>query len=241
MNTQERQRVNVHHMIAQKFPAPEYACLFEVRNSTGFSRSPRTADALVMSLWPSRGLELWGIEVKNDRYDWVREKANPAKAEEIAKYCDRWWLAVADNDIVKPGELPPTWGLMAPKGAKLQVIKEAGKLEAKPIDRLFLGALLRNSSQVGIAMAVEAERKRLTEEHQQRASYDLKWARKELEELRQTVHTFEQASGIRLHKWDAGDVGEAVKMIRNNGIADMKRQIHDLHARLTKLVEEMPA
>ena len=241
MNPTERQKINVHHMIAAKFPAPEYACLFEVRNATGFSRSPRTADALVMSLWPSRGLELWGIEIKNDRYDWVREKANPAKAEEIAKYCDRWWLAVADKDIVKPGELPPAWGLMAPKGNRLQVVKEAEKLEAKPIDRLFLGALLRNSSQVGVALAVEAERKRLEEQHERDKEHKLKWAEEQLAELKKTVATFEAASGVTIQRWDAEDIGAAVKMIRDGGLPYIQRKIKDLHERLGRIVDELPA
>ena len=235
------QSVNVHHLIAAKFPAPEYACLFEVRNGTGFNRAPRTADALVMSLWPSRGLELWGIEIKNDRYDWVREKANPEKAEAIAQYCDRWWLAVGDKDIVKPGELPPTWGLMAPKAGKLQVVKEADKLEAKPIDRLFLGALLRNSSQVGTALAVEAERKRLTEQHEQSKSADLKHAQQRVRELQKAIDDFQDASGVKINSWDRGEIGAAVKLIMNGGLPGIETQIRRMHEQLGKLVQELPA
>ena len=52
-----------------------------------------SGDAVIMSLWPSRGLELHGVEIKVSRADWKREAADPAKAEAIAAYCDAGELA----------------------------------------------------------------------------------------------------------------------------------------------------
>jgi hypothetical protein len=46
------------------FPHPAHTLLSNVRNGTGFSRSPRTADAIVVSTFPSRGLWLAGVETK---------------------------------------------------------------------------------------------------------------------------------------------------------------------------------
>lgn len=54
----------IRHALRQKFPAQEYALFFEVRSATGFPGRLRSADALAMSLWPSRGLELHGFEIK---------------------------------------------------------------------------------------------------------------------------------------------------------------------------------
>lgn len=48
------------------YPAREYALLPQVGNGTG-SRCNRHADALALSLWPSRGLHLNGFEIKSHR------------------------------------------------------------------------------------------------------------------------------------------------------------------------------
>src|SRR5438876_1169784 len=78
-----------------------------------------SADALAMSLWPSRGLELHGFEIKASRADWRTELRNPETADEIATRCDRWWIVAGSADIVTDGELPPTWGLLVPLGSAL--------------------------------------------------------------------------------------------------------------------------
>ncbi len=76
--------------MATRWAAPEYAIMWEVADATG-ARHSRLADAVMMSLWPSRGLELHGVEIKVSRADWRREALTPQKAEKIAAYCDRWW------------------------------------------------------------------------------------------------------------------------------------------------------
>lgn len=74
---------------------PEYYVLTEVRNGTGYSRREGYADVLAMSVWPSRGLEIIGAEVKASRSDWLREKADPQKADKFVKHCHRWYLITA--------------------------------------------------------------------------------------------------------------------------------------------------
>ncbi len=84
--------------IREKFPLPAFALFTNVRNKTGYGGGPeRYADAIAMSLYPSRGLELHGFEFKSSRSDWVAERDNPEKAEAIAGYCDRWWLVVGQD------------------------------------------------------------------------------------------------------------------------------------------------
>ena len=48
-----------------KLPAGEYSLMHEVRNAAGVQAN-RSIDVLAMSLWPSRGLYLTGIELKTD-------------------------------------------------------------------------------------------------------------------------------------------------------------------------------
>lgn len=139
----------VHFALRKRFAAPAWAYFEEVRNGTGFARkTTRTADALAMSLYPSRGLELHGVEVKVSRSDWQRELDDPEKAEEIGKYCDRWWLATGQKVVRDISEIPAAWGWLEvdAKGA-LKTRKEAPIRLAEPLDRLMLAAILRCSSE----------------------------------------------------------------------------------------------
>src|SRR5690349_6303461 len=80
-------------------PADEFVTLFEVPESSGSAYGSR-ADAIVFSLHASRGFEMTGFEFKCNRGDWLGELRNPAKADRIARYCDRWCL-FATPGVVK--------------------------------------------------------------------------------------------------------------------------------------------
>src|SRR4051812_18306594 len=78
-------RITARDLVAaleRRVPRPEYVLLEQVRGATGITEgADRSADAIAMSVWPSRGLELHGFEVKVSRGDWLRELREPAKAE----------------------------------------------------------------------------------------------------------------------------------------------------------------
>lgn len=135
----------VNAAIRRHYKAGEYAVMFEVGNATG-NNVRRHADAVVMNLWPSRGLLIEGIEVKVSRSDWRREIENPAKAEAIARFCDKWWV-ITPEGIVQEHELPFNWGHMIvnDKGT-LRVKKAAPKLDPVQPDRGFIAAMLRRAS-----------------------------------------------------------------------------------------------
>ena len=120
-------------LLRQRFAAPAFAFLTGVANGTGGVRV-RTADAIAMSVWPSRGLRLHGFEVKVSRSDWKRELENPAKAESVCTFCDHWWIAAPDG-VVERSELPPTWGLLEADKKKLKTTVQAPELIATPISR----------------------------------------------------------------------------------------------------------
>lgn len=93
-----------------------FVCLYvtfleQVADGTGHHQS-RWADAIAICVWPSRGYDLPGFEVKVSRGDWINELKDPAKSASVQRFCNRRWLAVASDKIVQPGELPPTWGLL---------------------------------------------------------------------------------------------------------------------------------
>jgi hypothetical protein len=120
---------------------PRYLCAEHTRNAAGFSAT-RTADLIVQDLWPSKGLEVIGHEVKVSRSDWLRELKDPAKAEVFRRYCHRWWLVVPDASIVRD-DLPDGWGLMAIQGSKLRAVRPAPKLHPEPMPRTMQVAMLR--------------------------------------------------------------------------------------------------
>ena len=129
-----------------RYPEGEYALFFELASGTGNDTKTK-ADAVVMSLWPSRGLEIHGFELKVQRSDWLREKKTPAKAETIAKFCDYWWLVTPDNTdgdtIAKFDEVPATWGLLLGDGVKMRVARKAKKLKAKPVTLSLMASIFR--------------------------------------------------------------------------------------------------
>lgn len=146
-----------------------------VRDAAGFDAS-RTADAVALDLWPSKGLELHGFEVKVSRSDWLRELAKPDKHVPVARFCDRWWLVVPDRTIVHSGELPKTWGLIECRepqhvdeivgrpeltemrrahaaSAASRVVHSAPKRFAEPLSRSFVAALTRATMKTALADA----------------------------------------------------------------------------------------
>lgn len=214
-------------LLREKFPAEEYALLYEVRDGTGFHGS-RSADAIAVSLWPSRGLQIIGFEFKESRSDWLRELKDPAKAEAIASYCDRWFLVVRDEKIVQGNELPENWGLMAARGDKLRAVKEAKVLTPKPLDRIFVASMCRAAQKFspGAKIVDEAVTKARNEWEKARADTSARedeFQKRQMNELMQAVKEFQEKSGIDIgaNRWRAGDVGEAVKrLLRNRGPSD---------------------
>ena len=78
----------VFGLLKGPFPDGAFLRLPQVRNGTGFQRSTRTADALIVSCWPSRGLWFAGVEIKVSLSDWKRELCKPEKSASIQKWCN---------------------------------------------------------------------------------------------------------------------------------------------------------
>lgn len=201
----------VREALRLRYAAPEYALLEEVGNATG-TNCRRHADALAMSLWPSRGIEVSGFEIKVSRSDWLRELANPEKADSIARFCDRWWLVAATAKIVQPGELPPTWGLLVMNGSALKCEKEAAALPAQKLSRGFVAALLRraNASATELRRQAQARGFELGRERGRADVSDPQGIAAEFGRLKNQVTEFEAKSGIKIDYWNGGQLGAAV-------------------------------
>ena len=218
---------SLHEALRLRFAAPEWAYLDEVRNGTGYARrETRTADAIAMSLWPSRGLELHGIEIKSDRADWLREKNNPAKADAIGKYCDRWWLAIGDASVAPLDEVPAPWGLLVFADGGLVCARLPSPLPSPlPIDRLLLAALLRKAT---AACDQHVHRDEVAKESESliaeaRAgglaamTHEQAMVRRDAEELRERIERFEKASGVEIDRFRPDLTGAAVRALVEHG------------------------
>lgn len=213
-------------LLRATLPAQEWALIFDVPNATGGMAS-RRADAMAMSLWHSRGIELHGFELKISRSDWLRERKDPAKADALAVYCDRWWLVTAPG-IVKPDELPAPWGhyeVVEVPGTgnerahwdRLVVRKKPAKLKPKPYTRQFLAGLLRSaqdnspgSEQISEAVANASYKAR--EVYQEKLNENQRQLLEAKQNVRNEIREFEKASGIEINQWHHGNVGHALRL-----------------------------
>ncbi len=203
--------------LRKRYAPPAWALLEEVRNAAGFSAN-RSADAIAMSLWPSRGLEVHGFEVKASRNDWLRELNAPEKAEAVSKYCDRWWLVVEDEALVRDGELPPTWGLLALRRKGLVSVREAPAREGvEPIGRHFLAALLRRATEQGATMVARTDvdaivkarvDEALERDRERRATQYAETPAARLEKA-------EAALGVELRALDLPNIKDALELVRD--------------------------
>lgn len=221
----------INALISQRYPAPEYATYFEVRDATGFSsRNPRSADAISMSIWPSRGLVLHGFEVKVARGDWTRELKAPDKAEPIARFCHFWWVVAPDTKVVPVEELPDAWGLLVVgKKGKLSVAKEAPRKEPMPVTYQFLASMLRAGSdgfvpkaqldelvRIRADEALDKKTKRIQEDAKFQAEMRDK-ACAHAERLQRTVSELERYFGVDLgdaQSWQAQRRGYTAEQAR---------------------------
>lgn len=216
---------NAHHMadgrpwraehlfdrIATTYPPPEWAVFAEVADATG-ARQRRWADAVAMNLYPSRGLELRGFEIKVDRRDLARELATPEKAEAVAAYCNTWWLVTPPGLVEDSAALPLAWGLLEAEGDDgLRVAKAAQGTPAREPTRGFLAAMLRAAhKQVAAVRKHYVHRDDIAAElaqAEERGKADLprliEHERREHAELRRVLDEFQAKTAIPLIPGDA--------------------------------------
>lgn len=127
------------------FAGPGYVLLPQVRNCTGFGKAIRTADAVAVSVWPSKGIFAHGIEIKVSRADWKAELRDPSKAQAIAKYCRYWSIACLEHVVRDVAEVG-VFGLIHVIDGKARVVKQPDAQEAEPWDHLFCASILRSAA-----------------------------------------------------------------------------------------------
>ena len=234
---------DVNAALRARFCAPEWALFFEVGDATGGAHR-RWADAVAMNLYPSRGLEVHGFEVKVSRSDWTKELKSPDKSGPVQQYCDRWWI-VTPAGIVKDGELPPTWGHyeVSESGKILQKVA-APKLEAVPVSRSFFAALVRRAGGVEddlINTLVNAKVEEARKYDRQRVDREIESRSDQLKELRKVVKEFEESSGLNIsNRYTGGkDIGKAVKLVLAAGIGQTYGGVQSIRNTVMSTLKEL--
>lgn len=234
----------VRAMLRAKYKAPEWALFEEVGDATGIQRS-RRADAVAMNLWPSRGMEIHGFEIKVSRADWVAERDNPAKAEATARRCDRWWIVAGNDSIVRTGELPPTWGLIVVVGSALRVVKEAPRIErGGDVPRGFVASLLRAAhdqlehsvprDEINAELAAAFERGR-------DAALKHDPVAQRLDALRESVDAFEKTSGVKITEYTGEHIGRAVRIVMEHGLPWFRQRLEGFEGTVARLLDQTRA
>jgi hypothetical protein len=225
-------------LLRAKYPEAEYAMLSEVRNGAGFDAN-RSTDAIIVGLWPSRGLYIEGVEIKVSRSDWKREKQRPDKGEESAAYCDFYWV-LSPAGVVPVEEIPPAWGLMEAEDRKITVTKKPEKLSPKPLDRSFVAAMLKRAQATGLSEKERAEIKKAAQETSTRAAQrDTEHLEREMQRTVDRIQRFEEASGVRLDDYREPRIGEAVRMVLAGQHLTAKRTIESAIAHFDRAAEEL--
>lgn len=238
--------IPIYEILNKKFPSGQYAIMEEVSDEAGFNRS-RSADFIIMGLWPSRGLHLTGIERKSHRGDWLGELKNPKKAENIFQYCDYFYLLTDNENVAKIEEIPERWGWMHIDKGKIITKKEAPKLTPVTVTSNFLAALLKRASAKDGYVRNESIKDQLTnsfESGKKSNQSELDRTIKSLHELQQAVKEFKESSGIDLkdyQRWSVNPkkMGEAVKIIASGEIANIEKRLMNIHPTIEMLLKDV--
>ncbi|SCB30460.1 hypothetical protein [Rhizobium lusitanum] len=232
--------------IGKLFEAPAYQTFFEVSNATGYGIKSY-ADAVAMGVWPSTGHEIIGFEVKVSRSDFLNEMKNPEKAMPIMQYCHRWSLVCPAN-MVKPDEVPATWGIYWFKDGAIRKARQAPLLEAKPLTASFVAALVRRAGQIDkaeIAKAVNEARTQWERYRTQDIEAEVSRRSGSRDAAVKLLHAMEAAYGHNLDTWDIEALCKAVAITAKLGLHEswsspisMLAMIEDSGNRIRKVLSE---
>jgi hypothetical protein len=167
----------------------------------------RRADFIAMNILPSRSFAIVGFEIKASRQDWLKEVQDCGKAECLIRQCDEWYVLAAREGIIKPEEVPPTWGFMVLTGKRLKVIKPSNVGYKQNISREFVIRVIEDSYQRSeekpLAGIIYAAEQRGYERGIQSGREDYK-----ITELRKRVEIIDrlEKNDIKIKEWELGDI-----------------------------------
>lgn len=211
-----------------------YVITREVNNQAGFDHR-RRLDAVVFNTWPSEGLRLMGFEIKVSAADFRRELEDTAKFQGFAAHLDTFSI-VAPKGIVKKELLHDRWGLYCPDGkGGLRAVKKPLMLhdegQRKTVNRSFIAAFCR------AVVSRDVSQQECTKHYEAGVrSGEARWKSQAEsragahDRLKEAVKKFEEASGVMVNEYNAGQIGVAVNTVLKGGLTGMlERDGHKIH------------
>lgn len=136
---------DIHAALMELFPPGGFAYIKELRAGTGYSKeSCRYLDAWVIGCFPSTGLTRFGIEIKVNRSDFVKELKNPFKRDSALRLCNEFYFA-APAGLISVQDLPKECGLIEVAEGKARFVEEAEFREINPATWPFVASLARRA------------------------------------------------------------------------------------------------
>lgn len=210
----------VREILTRRWPDSEYLSIAEAPEES--SRGGRKIDLLVVSLWPSRGLDIDAVEIKVSVSDWRRELKRAAKADFWWRHSHRFWVAAPADVAVKiRDEIPAGWGLLACEFDKPPVaLMKPVPHDAEPLTWPQTVGLLRAAADAGVNALYRAEQRgyakglAVGEQQAERKSGE-GYLRDRVTKLEGLVERFQEASGLDLRNdWEVDRVASLVGMVR---------------------------
>ena len=233
-------------LLGRKVADEGFLTVPQVANGTG-AIARRTADAILVQTWPSRGLSLTGVEYKRTLADWRRELRQGEKAEPVAAYC-HFWLVLAPKGVVPVDEVPTGWGLWEFDERDRLLRTKAPPIQnsVKDLDLGFLSAILRSAEKKNRnETTLAADRRALEAEFDKRIDEAVKHRTRFQADLEKKVQAFEEASGIEIRRgWQHEKLGEGLREYLKNPdrfVDRLKMDRTDLERILTMLNQILEA
>ena len=213
----------LYNLIKRKYTDMGYITLPQVRNHAG-SDNIRTADAIAISQSSLRSVEFVGFEIKTSVKDFRNELKDVKKADEIAQFCNKWYI-VSPKDVIPKSELPKNWGLLEATDKQLKITKEALELDSTPPSREFVATIIRRvEKEIGMKDEYwrgyeegKAQEKKMNQERFENH-------KKDYNKMKESIDAFEKSSGVNFYWWNGGEesreIGNIVKLISENRLVD---------------------
>lgn len=211
----------------------------QVGDTTGY-RTRRHIDVLALGVWPSRGLFVHAIEVKTTRNDLQREIAQPEKAEAIAKYCDRMFIA-APKGVRALDLVPQGWGLLQVSDKGVSVGKEAEPITAAPLDRGFLMAVVRatvtqHAEEAQIQERINNAVRTHIATEEKYGLQRIEAQEKQIEDLQKQLSGYRRALGTYWNTPSLADIGRAIETL--NSLSGQHGALNALRTAASKVARE---
>lgn len=226
---------DIREALQSTYKEPEWFLGFEVSNSTG-ANIRRYADAVAMNTFPSRGYEVRGFEIKVSKSDLKRELENGLKADEIARFCNYWFLVVPKG-LADEMQIPEPWGIIEYSEGHLRQKKKAQYFDNQP-DKGFLVSFMRGCERVTTRKDQEYQ-DAVYKSLKQRLDYSVKYRLEQYEELKKQVEDIRKQTKVDITYLTKRDI-RCLGIARHiSDVAISEKNIDETIKDLTEICERL--